>query len=498
MLDYIRRLGRDTLVYGVLDVANRFVSVLLVPLYTRVLVPADYGALDLVTTLTTIVFVVLSIGLDSALSYFYNRTQDREERRTVATTILAIGATMAISGVLALTALRGPLVALAMPEVVGASELILLAGLALPFQIVGMVPTMLLRLQFAYKRFAVLSLGSLLATVGVTIYLVLVLRMGVAGILLAQLATKVPFTILGLIFTWDNYAPRIKPVIAREIVRYGAPLVAPNLAYWVVLYFERYALLQFASLEQVGLFGVASRVATFVTLVSNAIDIAWMPFALSIQHDEKAPSVYAQVLTYYVLLTGIGATVISVFAHEMLVLLTQPAYYSAHILVGPIVASLVLRGAINIVAIGAFVKEQTKAIAWASSASVLVQIALLLALIPLIGAFGAALATLAARLFTLAAIARKTRAIYPVPYEWGRLGRMAAVFTLAIAAGVLVTSDSLPVSLALKFAIVIPSTVVLLGAVGAARIDDVRQLTGMLRLRKAAATNVQDAGGGAS
>ena len=250
-----------------------------------------------------------------------------------------------------------------------------------------------------------------------------------------------------------------------------------------MLYLERYALLRLGSLTDVGLFGVAARVATFVTLVSMAIDIAWTPFAMSIQRDPDAPAVYARALSWYLLLAGAAGTVLAVFAREALAVLTTPAYYGAAVIVGPVVAALVLRGASNIVSIGAMVTGRTRAVSGAALVSSAFQAACLLALVPLLGAVGAALATMGARLLAVVVLHLRTRRDYPVPYAWGRIAWMGAVFAAAVLAAQAASQLGLWPGVAVKAGVILPATAVALLATGALPLDEARALLAMVRSR---------------
>lgn len=481
----LARLGRDSLVYGVLDAANRFVGIFLVPLYTRVLSPADYGGFDLVNTLVAVAYTLFYLGLDSSLSFHYNAADGDGGRRRAASTALYTWTAAVAAGTLLLVLARGPVAAVALPEVPRASYLLLLAAVALPLQAVTQVQMLVMRLRFSFRRYAVLSLGLLLTTVALNAWFVLYQGRGVEGILLAQLWARGLLAVVGLVVTRGDFAPRGDPALARRMVRYGAPLVLGNLSYWLVVYLERYALLSFATLSDVGLFGVATRVATFVTLVSMAIDMAWVPFALSIHKEPDAPVTYARALTWYLLLAGLAGTVLAVFAHDALVLLTTPQYYPAHVLVAPIVAALVLRGAFNIVAIGAFVRERTKDLSGISLATSGAHVVLLLGLVPLLGAVGAALATLAARLLGLAVLHLRVRPLYPVPYAWGRIARMAAVFTAAAVAGTLLAGQPLWISLSAKALLVVPAMLAALWLAGAVPRGELAELAARFRARRA-------------
>ncbi|HLM67416.1 MAG TPA: oligosaccharide flippase family protein, partial [Longimicrobium sp.] len=315
----------------------------------------------------------------------------------------------------------------------------------------------------------------------------LYLGRGVEGILLAQLCARGLMAVVGALLTRQDFSLTGDGALARRMVRYGAPLVLSNLSFWLVVYLERYALLRFASLDEVGLFGVATRIATFVTLVSMAIDMAWTPFALSIHREPDAPATYARALTWYLLLAGLAGTVLAVFAHDALVLLTTPGYYPAHVLVAPIVAALVLRGAFNIVAIGALVRERTRDLTAVSLGMTAAHVLLLLVLVPFLGAMGAALATLAARVLGLAALHLRTRALLPVPYEWGRITRMAAVFAAAAVAGSLLAGGPVWASLAAKSLLVLPGMAAALWMVRAVPRGEVAALWARLAARRAAA-----------
>lgn len=483
MRSSLAQFGRDSLVYGVLDVANRFVGIFLVPLYTRVLAPADYGTLDLVLTLVTVAYAGFYLGLDSALSYYFHRSDDPLERRRVSTTALLCWVGAVSIGAALMIVFRGPVVTLALPDVTGASRLLVLGVLGLPVLAITQVQMLVLRLRFSLGRYAALSLLLLVVTVALNVYFVLVRRMGVEGILLAILLARAAVAIIGAIVTRGDFVRAVSARVGAALVRYGAPLVLSNLSFWMVLYFERYALLRLSTLTDVGLFGIGVRVATFVTLISMAIDMAWVPFAMSIQREPDAQATYARILTYYLLLAGLVGTALALFAREALVLLTQPEYYGAAILVGPIAAALILRGAFNIVAIGAMIESRTRLLGGVSVAGAGIQVLLLLALVPVLGALGAAFATLLTRLAALLILHASSRTIYHVPWQWGRILRITVAFSAAVAAGIALSGTALWTGLLIKLFLVVPVLALVLLATGGVTPGELRAAAGALTSR---------------
>ncbi len=86
MLGHLKRLAAESLIYGLAGVISRFLTMLLVPVYTRIFSPADYGVMSLVTATMVIVAVFVVLGLDSAAARFFWDTTDVEDRkRSIAT-----------------------------------------------------------------------------------------------------------------------------------------------------------------------------------------------------------------------------------------------------------------------------------------------------------------------------------------------------------------------------------------------------------------------------
>jgi O-antigen/teichoic acid export membrane protein len=478
----LHSLGRDSLVYGVLDVASRLVSLILVPLYTRALAPADYGALDLVTTFATLVYTVCYLGLDSALAYFFSGDQTDDGRRRTATTGLVTWTALVTLGAAAFATLAPFVARFVVPNVPGAARLLMLAALGLPFLAATTAQTMVLRLRFEMGAYVVLMLGRLVTTIGLTIYMVVGLRRGVEGVLIAQLIANALFAVIAGVVMRRSFAPSVKLGLVLALARYGAPLVLPNVAYWLVLYGERYAIAHFSTVGAVGLFGVATRIAMIITFVSGAIDMAWMPFALSARQRPDAPALFGRVFLYYVLATGIVGTMLALFAREALVLLTQPAYYDAFRLVGPIVAGLILRGALNIVAVGLLLTAKTMRMARISVVAAALDLALLVTLVPVLGALGAAFATCGARLVGVYLTERAAQQVYSIPIAWERITRMTAIFVVVVLVGIYVSALAWPVAVAIKVFVLLPAMACALYFSGAVERSD---LIGALQWRRA-------------
>src|SRR6266571_617266 len=66
MLQQLKRLGTETAIYGTSTIVGRFLNFLLVPSYTNVLVPSEYGIVTYVYSVIAFVNVLYSYGMESA------------------------------------------------------------------------------------------------------------------------------------------------------------------------------------------------------------------------------------------------------------------------------------------------------------------------------------------------------------------------------------------------------------------------------------------------
>ncbi len=84
----VLKLGKHTFVYGLGNIGTKIISILLLPLYTAYLTPADYGVLQICNVLSSIIVTILLLGTSSALFKVYYTDENEENRKTILGTVL--------------------------------------------------------------------------------------------------------------------------------------------------------------------------------------------------------------------------------------------------------------------------------------------------------------------------------------------------------------------------------------------------------------------------
>src|SRR5436309_6559166 len=88
MLLHLKKLSKQTLIFGLGDAVSRVAALLLLPLYTRLLTTAEYGKLAIVTLISTVLLLILELGQRTAFFRFYFKYEDSAARRRLTGTLL--------------------------------------------------------------------------------------------------------------------------------------------------------------------------------------------------------------------------------------------------------------------------------------------------------------------------------------------------------------------------------------------------------------------------
>ena len=418
------RLGRHSLIYGIGGLVSRIVAVLLLPVYTHYLTPADYGKIETLIALTTVLGIVLRAGISSAFFRFYFDAADDTARRTVLRTSFWFTMGAGTLGLVLLLGFAGP-ISDVLFGTTSAANLVRAAAVALWATVNYEQLTSLFRVEERSVAFVCASLANIFLTIGITLVLVVWLDKGAVGVIVGNFSGTliVYFALLG--FRREQLGLQFDRGLLREMNRFGIPLVPTALFLWVTNFSDRFFLVKLSDVSEAGLYSVGVRVASAMVLLLTAFRMAWPAFAYSIRDEEEAKRTYAYVLTYMTVVTAWVALGLTLFAPWLVDLLAASRFAESSRVVGPLSFAAVAFGAYIVVAIGVGRIRRTQFNWIVTGAAAVVNVALNLILIPPYGMMGAAVATVAAYVTMAIGMAWWSQRIYPVPYQWRRVATAA-------------------------------------------------------------------------
>jgi O-antigen/teichoic acid export membrane protein len=433
----LRRLGTQTAIYGLGRLVSPILAVAFLRLYTHYLSRADYGRIEILIALTTVLAIVLRMGISSAFFRFYFDSEDPAERRIVLRTSFWFTMLMATLG-LAVGVIFAGSISSALFDSGGGANLVRAAFVGLWAQMNYEQLTSLFRVEERAVAYVAASLVNIAVTIAATVLLVVVLNRGAVGVIVGNF-TGTLVVYLGLLgYRREQLGLQFDREVLRQMNRFGWPLVPSALLLWVTNFSDRFFLGQLSGDSEVGLYSVGVRIASVMVLLLTAFRTAWPAFAYSIQSDDEAKRTYAWVLTYLIAGATWVATALALLSPWIVQVIAKSTFWEASRVVGVLAFSTVAFAGYIVISIGIGRARRTQFNWVITGVAAVVNIALNLTLIPPYGMMGAAVATAAAYTVMFAGMAWWSHRVYPVAYQWRRVLTAAAAGVALAVTGKLV------------------------------------------------------------
>ena len=420
MSGYLRRLATTGAAYTAASILSKLIAVALLPLYTRYLTPADYGAAEVMFAAIVSASIVVRFGLIEEVLRFYYK-DDEDPARVVASSF---------AGLFWLSTL-GALIAL--PFATPISEALLdrpapdLARIAIGgLWVLTMFEFMLtlFRLEERARAFFVTTIVNVLVTIGLTVVLVVGADEGARGLLVGSYASGAAFVLGLIVLQRRRLSLLFDRALLRRLLRFGLPTMPAEVSLYLLNFVDRIIIVRSVGLAEAGLYSLAVKFAQGVNVLVRGFQLAWPPLAYSIRDDDEARRAYATVVTLFVAGCAFVVTGMWLFSRWIVRALAAPEFFDSYEAVGPISTAVTLYAVYMVLVVILGRTGRTEFNLPATLAALAANVVLNLILVPPLGIVGAGLALVASYVVVLALMYVFTQRLFPVPYQWGRLARV--------------------------------------------------------------------------
>lgn len=341
---------KEIFTYGFAGVASRFIGIFLIPLYTRMFNPAEYGLLDLLITSSSIMVLISGLQIESGVARSYYEAEQKGTTRDLIGTsiILYVLSAVPFIAILVLGIIYGGIIGY--QGIMWKHLIPILAGL-LPAQFVGLALTVL-RLQHNLNLFIFLSIGDILLSSILSIIAIVIFKYGVIGALWGLFISKLFWTIVSACILYGFYNIKLKLNYIKEILIYSIPTVPSTIIGWTQNFANRFILVATLSISAVGIFSLSVKIASIITIIITAFRMAWYPYALELMGKPEAPDKYAHVMDYYWIGIFMIAAFVGASSDLLVMILSTNKYSEAARFVGFLSMGLLWNGAVQILGIG--------------------------------------------------------------------------------------------------------------------------------------------------
>jgi O-antigen/teichoic acid export membrane protein len=444
------QLFKESAVYGLSGIITRSITIFLVPIYTRVFTPSDYGVMAIIASVTAIASPFLGLGAEAGVGAYFYDSEDEKYRSNLLYNYLIL---QVVTGVVLAGVLWGlsPWLAGVFLESSADAVYLKMAAATMLFSAIGSVIFNVFRLLRRPWALMLYSLTNTIIGVALSIVLVVGLRYGLWGNYVAGLAVSAVFSVIAFWLLRDSVrVGEISRKMILSLIKIGLPYIVTGLALITITFASRFLLEHFRSLTDVGLFSIATSLAAGVGLITGAFQMAVGPYALSIQHQPDAKSTYADILTF-LLIGGMGlAVAASIFAREILQVFTTEMYLGAAVAVPFLTVNVIAVSVSYVASLGCWITKRTESLAWTTTLGALANLIGGFLLVPRLGIIGASASVLLGQVVYVALLFWAAQRAYPIPYRWREIPAIVGVSTLTILLGFQVDTESFLLSVALK------------------------------------------------
>ena len=451
----IKSLGKHSLIYGFGHILARLVTFFLLPLYTHVFTPEEYGVVSLAYAFMGFTMILYRYGMDTALLKYsvQKKGQDKDEY------ISTIYGIQVITSIIFSSILFGykKIIAKIVLGVDQPEWIAILSGVLL-LDALWNLPVLLLRAEEKPIPFVIFNLTNVLTTMGFNLFFVVILKMGITGVLLANLiASSIVFILsLPVIIKRVSFST-IKTITLKTVFKFSIPFLPAGIFTMIMELANRYLLNWMTGTREVGLYSAGHKLGIFGLIVVMGFNMGWTPYFLKRGKKSDARKDFAQAATIFLGLLGFVIVAVSLWVPEIMRFpigsrtLIGEQFWSAEKVVFCILLAYFFFGTYVIQLPGVYMREMTKWIPIFRAIGATVNILLNILLIPKYGVIGSAWATVFAFMFMSLSVFIRCHKIYPVTYNWS-----AWIYPLIFMGIVFIISDHIWARLALTLFYPIP------------------------------------------
>lgn len=419
------RIARQGGIYALGNIALKASGFLLAILYLNpeYFSVEAFGYFSLLFITANFGIVVVGLGIGPGLLKYMTDPEFQENRQALPFTALVATTGVAVLALGAFSAAARPIAAVILDSSARV-DLIYLMILYVVFQVIGKIPLMLLRVQERAGWYVTISLVEMLVLLGAAYYLVIGQDMSLFGLMAAYTISAGVSTIVLVGGMLGNVTWRFDQGLVRKLAEFGVPLVMASLASWFLGAGDRYLLKWLSDTRTVGLYEWAARLAGVLNLLFvQSFNMAFSVVGLkTLGREQNGGKIHQQVFRHYVIWTGWATLGLSLFVYDVTRLLpADPFYLQASSLVFFLGIGFMAYGIYYIINNIVYATGRSRMISLNVMAAAVLNALLNILLIPVLGATGAALATVFSYLMLAAGAAYLVRQSDQLRFPWSVL-----------------------------------------------------------------------------
>lgn len=462
-MNSFKKLAGDTAIYGVSSIVGRFLNWWLVPYYSFIFAPEEYGVVANLYAMVSFFLVLLAYGMET--SYFRYASKSTDPEKIYSTSLISLFFT-SVSFVFLAIAFNNEIASFI--QYPNHPEYISWFAVILGIDVFSNIPFARLRLNNRPGKFAFLKIVNIGFNIGFNLFFLTICpklhagnpdsfvnlfyspEIGVGYIFISNLLASI-ITLILLLPEIFRISFQFDKKLLAQMLSYGFPILIVGLAGMVNQNIDKVLIPVLIPenqdpMFQLGVYGANYKLAVLMNMFIQAFRYAFEPFFFSRGDSKEDPRMYATVMKYFVIF-GLLIFLGMVLFIDVIKVVIDTEYHEGLKVVPVILMANLFFGIYFTLSLWYKLKDMTRYGAYMALTGAAVTLVLNFLLLPVMGYMGSAIAVFACFFVMMTLSYFLGQKYYPVPYNLKRIG---AYFLVAVVIYILslYTSTQTPV---LKF-----------------------------------------------
>lgn len=425
-LNKLLKLTSTYMLGEILIMAGGFISF---PIFTRILTKGEYGTMNLIAITLSFVEVLSTVGLRHASQRYYPEYSKKGLLPQFYSTTIRNSLKFGLLGTLVVAIVSTTCSKLGLfPADIG--SLFAVASILVFIRIISKISGCLYRVCNQAITYTLFAVTEKYAGMLLSVFFVAYLTKGLFGYYWGLLLGESLTLLVYLVYLLRDFGfPKHKssPAMFRVMSSYGMPMIISGFAGTILSMGDRYLIGYFLGTEAVAIYSVPYNLCSYITgILVTAFEFAFVPLIMTEWakpgHGQTDLQLQQAIKMYCLIALPIICGVI-VLGKEFISVVASTQYLASANILPYVIIGEMIKGLLTPFIIGLQFYKQTVVMTKITWCAALLNIVLNLALIPLIGLLGSALATLISYLFLMGAGAYVSSKFYRVIIPWMSIGR---------------------------------------------------------------------------
>lgn len=385
-----KKLLNNSVLFAIGNLGSKLITILMVPFYTYELSTTQFGDVDLITTTVNMFLPIISLSaFDAVLRFVMDKKEKKEVILTNALFITLCGSIFFLFILLAASFLK---------NIKNLEYLYLI----LVSQVIQSTFSEYARAIGKIKLFALNGILGTFVTAISNIILIHNFKLGIDGYLISMIVASfscIVFLYYKLHLCYKIQIKYIKINQLKKILKYSIPLIPNALSWWATNASNRYIILFFLGMSANGLFAVANKIPSILSILNSIFFQSWQLSAIEEFESDSKDEYYTNIFSAYIQLLFICTSGIIFILRIFLKFWVSSAYYSCWKIVPFLLLSVIYSSISSFLGTNYIAAKKTVGVMTTTFIGAIINVIFCLLFIPYFGVNGAGIASALSFLF---------------------------------------------------------------------------------------------------